>query len=299
MTTMLSNRPAIGERTLRAKPGESLTLDEMRARLPAIFAPEAHSSRSQRYVYISTHDVVEQLVARDFVPVEARMSRVKDAGRDGYQKHMMRFQARQDLVPTQRTDRRVGDTSFEVILRNAHDGTGSYQFMAGLLRLICLNGCVVSDGQVADVKVLHSGGRQKQLDAVAEGAFRILEQGPRVIETVKQWKDIELTADDQTAYAEAARTLRFGDSEGEVKTPITAQQLLGARRYDDKGGDLWSTFNRVQENVIRGGLTGMGRDTQNRLRRTTTREVRGIDGDVKLNKALWQLAQAMAEHKAG
>lgn len=49
---------------------------------------------------------------------------------------------------------------------------------------------------------------------------------------------------------------------------------------------------------MRGGLHAMGRDANNRARRVTTREVRNIDGDVKLNRALWLLSQRMAELKA-
>ena len=67
-------------------------------------------------------------------------------------------------------------------------------------------------------------------------------------------------------------------------------RLLYPRRYDDNAHDLWTTFNVAQENVIRGGLSGIARDAQNRRRRTTTRQVNGIDQDVRLNKALWVLA---------
>jgi hypothetical protein len=56
---------------------------------------------------------------------------------------------------------------------------------------------------------------------------------------------------------------------------------------------------RVQENVIRGGLSAVARDENGRrLRRVSTRQVKGIDQDVKLNRALWQLAEKMAELKA-
>jgi len=56
----------------------------------------------------------------------------------------------------------------------------------------------------------------------------------------------------------------------------------------------------VQENVIRGGLTARTQPTpdQRRGRRVTTREVNGIDADVRLNKALWVLADALAKGKA-
>jgi hypothetical protein len=54
----------------------------------------------------------------------------------------------------------------------------------------------------------------------------------------------------------------------------------------------------VQENCLKGGLTALGRDKNNRPRRTTTRAVNGIDQDVRLNRALFTLASKMAELKA-
>jgi hypothetical protein len=63
---------------------------------------------------------------------------------------------------------------------------------------------------------------------------------------------------------------------------------------------LWHTLNRVQENVIAGGLSAIERDAEGRrIRRVTTRQVKGIDADVRLNRSLWQLAERMAELKAG
>ena len=71
-------------------------------------------------------------------------------------------------------------------------------------------------------------------------------------------------------------------------------QLLRARRSEDRSSDLWTTFNRVQENTIKGGLSGRNKQG----RRTTTRAVNGIDQDVKLNRALWVLAQALRTQQA-
>jgi hypothetical protein len=91
--------------------------------------------------------------------------------------------------------------------------------------------------------------------------------------------------------------IRFGDGNGNVSTPIQADQFLRARRVADASDDLWTTFNRVQENTIRGGLQAWGRDGNNRPRRATSREVTGIDQDVKLNRALWMLGERMAALK--
>jgi hypothetical protein len=63
---------------------------------------------------------------------------------------------------------------------------------------------------------------------------------------------------------------------------------------DDDKADLWTVFNRIQENAVKGGLRGV---TAKR-RRTSTKEVKGIDGNVNLNKALWILSEHIAKSLA-
>jgi len=70
--------------------------------------------------------------------------------------------------------------------------------------------------------------------------------------------------------------------------------LLVPRRWDDRKSDLWSIFNRVQENLVKGGLTGR---TANG-RRQRTRPVQGIDQNLRLNRALWMLAEGMRQLKS-
>ena len=161
--------------------------------------------------------------------------------------------------------------------------------------LVCLNGMVVSDRELASVTVHHKGDVMGQ---VIEGSFEVLSKSREAVMAADAWSGITLRRDEQMAMAEAAHVIRFGDAEGAVETPIKADQLLARRRVADDGADLWRTANRIQENVIRGGLSAWGRDANNRPRRVTTREVKGIDADVKINRALWLLSERMAEIKA-
>ncbi|MBX3747072.1 MAG: hypothetical protein KF833_17325 [Verrucomicrobiae bacterium] len=78
----------------------------------------------------------------------------------------------------------------------------------------------------------------------------------------------------------------------EIEAPVSPATLLGARRPEDEGSDLWHTLNRVQENLIRGGVADGHRDRRGRLR--TVRGLRGIDSKVELNKGLWSLAERLA-----
>jgi hypothetical protein len=97
------------------------------------------------------------------------------------------------------------------------------------------------------------------------------------------------------AFATAALALRFGEqTDAPQSAPVTARQLIDARRSADVGGSLWHTFQRVQENVIRGGMAG--RSAQGR--RLQTRPVASIGRGVSLNRALWTLAEEMRRLKA-
>jgi hypothetical protein len=66
------------------------------------------------------------------------------------------------------------------------------------------------------------------------------------------------------------------------------------RRRDDDRPDLWSAFNRVHENLTQGGLTGRSANGH----RQRTRPIQGIDQNVKVNRALWLLAEGMKQLKA-
>jgi len=132
---------------------------------------------------------------------------------------------------------------------------------------------------------------------VTEGAFEVLDGLTRVIDSRDEMRALTLAEGEQRAFAHAAALLRFEPAEGEA-LPVTPDQINRARRTDDRAPDLWTTLNRVQENVIRGGLQGVTRDANGRAQHRRTRAVQGIDQDVRLNRALWTLAEEMRKLKA-
>src|SRR5690606_10473011 len=100
---------------------------------------------------------------------------------------------------------------------------------------------------------------------------------------VEQMEARQLVQGEQIAFAERALQLRYPDSN---ETGLQPSQLLTVRRTEDLGDDLWSTLNRVQENLIGGGLAR--RSATGRL--TRTRRITAIREDVRLNSGLWDLA---------
>lgn len=277
--------------TARFDAGRAMTEDELRRFAPSIFATSAHDSRSERFQPIPTIEVLRRLTAEGFVPVGAKQSGTRDAGKVDFTKHLIRLRRIDD--PKQY---RVGDTVCEILLKNANDGTSAYELMAGLFRIRCLNSLVAQTGTVDSVKVRHSG---DVAGKVIEGTYRVLGEAEKALAAPLDWSGIRLDAGERQAFAEAAHVARFADAEGEVRTPIKPDQLLVPRRYEDRSEDLWMTYNIVQENAIRGGLRGVAVGENGRRRRVSTRGVNGIDQDVKLNRALWVLAQRMAELKGG
>jgi len=161
----------------------------------------------------------------------------------------------------------------EIILINSHDGASSNQMLAGMFRFVCCNGLVVGE-VVEDIRIPHKGNIQGE---VIEGAFRVLDEFEAVNEHTEAMKALQLQPSEEIAFATAALALRFGErgveeTGGHKPAPVTAEQLIEARRPEDIGHSLWTTFQRVQENVIRGGQPG--RSAQGR--RLQTRPVGSI-----------------------
>lgn len=258
----------------------ALTNDQIARHVPSIFAEKPHDSRSERYLYIPTIQVLDALRAEGFKPFMACQTRVRDESKRDHTKHMLRLRHVSQIQDQEAN---------EIILLNSHDGSSSYQMIGGKFRFVCANGLVLGD-VVADQKVRHSG-RGDVVHDVIEGAYEVLNHFEQIDHITADMKSQILHEDEQEAFAMAALAYRYEPQDGPA--PVTASQLLTPRRREDHSSDLWTTFNRVQENTIKGGLTGRNKQG----RRTTTRAVNGIDQDVKLNRVLWVLAQALQGHQ--
>lgn len=279
--------------TARFDTGRALTESELRLHCPSVFATEAHSSRSDRFRAIPTIEIIRGLEREGFSVVGAKQSTARDDSRADFTKHLLRLRRLNDGKTYS-----VGDTVFEMLMKNANDGSSIYDLMGGLFRIACLNSMVRQTSTLDAVKVRHTG--NDVLGKVIEGTYRVLNTADAALAAPQDWSRINLNTDDREAFATAAHVLRFGDAEGETNTLVKPMQLLQPRRVEDRGNDLWKTFNVAQEACIKGGVQAQGRDTNtNRFRRVTTRPVNGIDQDVRLNKSLWILAQHFAAGKAG
>jgi hypothetical protein len=293
-TSFRTQRFGRGATILRARGSEPLALDQIEAQAPAVFAAAAHESRSARYTYIPTREVLTGLWNEGFRPFEVRQGGTEDEGRRGFAKHMIRLR-RSGAAPVH-----VGDAAHEeVVISNAHDGTGSWQLFAGLWRLICSNGLIVADSIVECIRIQHRG---NVVHEVIEGAYRIAASLPAVVESARQMGAVRLSSREQLAFARAAAELRWeprAETPALPAGPIAPERLLDTRRNADQGSDLWRTFNRVQEGLLQGGQRYDQVDGEGRvIARRRVRPVNGIDQNRQLNRALWTLAEEMRRIKS-
>lgn len=275
---MLASRFASRSPVLRSD--SPLSDDQIHRVAPSIFAEAPHESRSQRYAYIPTATVLTELRKEGFQPFMVTQTRTSHEDRRDYTKHMIRLRHASHINAR-------GEAN-EIILLNSHDGTSSYQMLAGMFRFVCSNGLVCGD-TVADVRVPHKGDVAGQ---VIEGAYQVLHGFDRALESRESMQAITLDEGEAEVFARAALSLKYDDPD--KPAPITESQILMPRRFDDRRPDLWSVFNRTQENLTKGGLHGRSANG----RRQQTRPVQGIDSDIRLNRALWLLADGLRQLKA-
>ena len=268
------------------KPTIVLEDQDIRMTAPSVFAGQAWAENSQNYRFLPTISVVNALRDSGYNVVKATQSRCRIEGKGDFTKHMIRLRHSTHINPIN-----IGDEVPEIVLVNSHDRSSAFKLMLGIFRLVCSNGMVVASQKIESLSVRHTGS-DNLLNEVIDVTAEIINEAPKAIDQIHRFKGIILTPDEQIAFASGAKELLT------TSIDIKPERLLNVRRYDDYGSpdgsrDIWKTFNVVQENMIRGGVRGV--NANNRLMRT--REVKSVQADININKALWKYAEEIARLK--
>lgn len=255
-----------------------LTLRQAIELAPAIATDHPHPWKGEGFVHLNTQHMVEAMLDNGFAirSVSQAKGRIGNGGiHTGlYNQHVVRMREASSFH-----DVSVGDSIPEVLLINSHDGSGCFTMTAGLYRLVCSNGMVVGESFEA-VKYRH---RWTDPNEIVGEAQRLWERVPALNEWRSRALKRELSQKEQASFAQKAQVIRFPTA---TSMPFDPKLLLDTRRPEDKGNDLWHTFQRVQENVIRGGIAG--RSATGRV--TQSRSITGVGSDIEINQALWDTA---------
>ncbi len=251
-----------------------MTLEKVAEKAPSVMTQEPIGTVSDRYTFVPTYRMIEDLGQLGWHPHAADEVQVRNKDGQGYQKHLVRFRSEQfgfqDLAP-------------EIYLTNSHNGLSSFELNAGIFRFICANGMVVADSLFDKIRIRHMDYSLKDVESATE---QFAHKVPKIIDAIDQYRTIEMVPETQMEFAEKALPLRW-----EMGAPIEASELLRVRRNPDKGDDLWSVYNRVQENLLRGGQLTIKAREDRRGRQHRVRSVRAISSLIKVNKGLWDLAE--------
>jgi hypothetical protein len=229
---------------------------------------QPHSRVSEKYQLIPTKDIAQKFFDLGFKVDEYKSVRVRDASRQGYQKHFVRL-SHDTLLRTSHND-----VKLQLLVTNSHDGSSSFKLQLGIFRLVCSNGLVVGT-TFETVTIRHT---RKALIEIEPAIEKIVAQVQKLDRYLSAMKTVRLTEKQITEFYNKAIALRW-----ENKT--VQDVVISARRPEDDGTDLFRVYNIAQEHILRGTQT---LTTQNRWR--NARAIRSIDKDITLNTKLFDIA---------
>ncbi len=253
-----------------------LNNQELKELAPTLFTSEPHYEVSDKYHFIPTIEVIEQIKSHNWYPVSVSQADVRDEEKQGYQQHCVRFRHFEDLLNPQ-------DNAVELLLFNSHDRTKSFSISAGIYRFVCANGLVVSDSVFESYKIKHIGDRDND---VANAVAKITAIKDKLLDKIKTLSNIQLSNLEKQSFAKLAIPLRF-----EEHLEVNLNDLLVPNRKEDYKDDLYTTLNTIQEHLIRGNVSGINKETG---RRFTSKEIKSITNDTHINKGLWEIAEKIA-----
>tara|TARA_R110000824_G_scaffold128983_3_gene290131 strand:- start:2792 stop:3544 length:753 start_codon:yes stop_codon:yes gene_type:complete len=242
---------------------------------PAVFAEQAASTVSDKYTFIPTTRILGVLEDQGWIPTSASQVNSHKEGNKQFAKHLIRLRRDEAIAPE------VNKTIPEIVLFNSHNGKSNYDLRMGLYRFVCSNGMVVSEKEFGSIKIRHMGYTDEQ---VVKASQEFIDNSTRIMNVVEEWQGVNLNKDQMRAFGREASKLRF-----ENPDDLTINTVLQARRGEDMSSDLWTVFNRTQENLLRGGFLVSGG-------RRRSREITNIDKNIDINTSLWDLASSYSNN---
>ncbi len=257
-----------------------LSNEQIREVAPTVFAEKPADNVSKHYTHIPTAQVLEDMSKLGWGVVDAQQVKARKDTTKGFQKHLLTF--RNPDVVINGAD---GDTVFpQILLTNSHDGKNAFTFTAGLFRLVCSNGLVIADEKFEDVKMRHMGYTFEDLQVQIK---EMVERLPLTVESMNRMKAVELTTDQMKDLAHKSLTTRFTEEQLKVVN-INLDEIINPVRDEDKGNDLWSVFNVIQEKIISGDFSYLSGDKSRKAR-----EVKNFKQDIDINKKLFTMANEL------
>jgi hypothetical protein len=252
---------------------EFRTKSEIRQLANSIFTTQGAPGTSDKYAHISTEKIIDDMQLLGWGVVDAKQ--VKARKGEGYQKHLVVFRNNDIQITAE-----DGDNVFpQILLTNSHDGKNAFTFTAGLFRMVCENGLVVSSREFENMKIRHYGYSFEELQETIKA---MVEKLPLTVESLNKFRQVELSQEQALDFAKKALEVRLGELDN---IQIDYQDLLTPTRSEDRGNDLWSVYNVIQEKVIHGMF-----NYKYGVKSRKARKIKNFKQDLVINERLYDLA---------
>lgn len=265
-----------------------LDVNAIKEKAPAVFSEVPAPKASDKYVMIPSYKVIEDMEKFDFYPVGVKQTKSRNEENTPFARHTIRFRhkSQMDIIQEKYTDK----TFPELMWVNGHNTRVAAKFLFGLYRLVCSNGLVVNEGMFNSFSTQH---RNITMDDIEKVIEQYAIQAEDISQRVKEYKSIELNENDSISFAQKIMSKVWNQN------PFDPKELLDRRRVQDSDNRLWTVFNVIQENIIKGGIKYQVEQENGRIRRVVTRGIKDIDKDLRINVALWSMMEEMYNEKRG
>lgn len=238
----------------------------------ALSSKESSKEVGARYRHIDSENILGVFRDHGFNFDQYSEANPRKLERRGYQRHLMKFT---------RDDLNTGNgEKLELLVTNSHDGTSSLRFDVGVFRFACANGLVVGDTAFSE-RIRHVGDVESKISETIESMVKRL---PLVAARIEKYKGINIDNDVVISMLGESLKLRGIDATASVYVP-------GPRRQEDKGSDLWTFYNILQESLIKGGLYI---HTPEQPRGRKLRALKSNKSIIEVNKGLWNITERIA-----
>ena len=167
---------------MSVNPIKPLTKEQLKIKAPSLFQNQPYHEVSEKYHFIPTIDIVEQLREQSWFPVAVSQSGVRDENKDGFQQHYVRFQHFSDLI-------NPNANVVELLLFNSHDRSKCFTISAGIYRYVCSNGLVIADSVFDSYKIKHLGDKEND---VIDAVNKITQVKPKLLSKISKCESITL-----------------------------------------------------------------------------------------------------------
>lgn len=153
-----------------------------------------------------------------------------------------------------------------ITISNSCNGAKPLQMSLGMFRQVCTNGLVTFDQHAESQNIKHTEINYRDLDRFVT---TMNSKADKLLHEVNEMKHKGLSIEDMRKLAREAASLRYTNLD-----EINIDDLFAVNRIEDESNDLWTVFNRIQENL--------------------THDIKNMNEDIRLNQQLFALAETFA-----